>query len=126
MIGAAGSSTGRFPNGSMVRAAVGGARRSRHRGASDRRLRNLRLIAVVLIEIAAVILIGLLAQLAVLLRDAGSRAEAAVVGIGGAAAVGALAVGIALMGGIAQLATFSGAGVIPSPDRLSVSPLYRL
>src|SRR2546421_516297 len=46
------------------------------------------LVAVVLIEIAATILVALLAQLAVLLRDAGSRAEAAVVGIGGAAAVG--------------------------------------
>ena len=78
------------------------------------------LVAVVLIEIAAALLIALFAQLAVILRDAGSRAEAAVVGIGGAAATGILAVGVALYGGLAQLATFGG------PDRLSVSSLYRL
>src|SRR5207302_5497992 len=73
----------------------------------------------------AAILIALLAQLAVILRDAGSRAEAAVVGIGGAAATGVLAVGVALYGGLTQLSTFGG-GLVPSPDRLSVSPLYRL
>jgi hypothetical protein len=83
------------------------------------------LVAVVLIEIATAPLIALLAQLAVILRDAGSRAEAAVVGIGGAAAAGSLAVGIALYGGLAQLSTFGG-GLTPSPDQLSVSPLYRL
>jgi len=83
------------------------------------------LVGVVLIEIGAALLIALLAQLALILRDAGSRAEAAVVGIGGAAATGALAVGVGLYGGLAQLATFGG-GLTPSPDQLSVSPLYRL
>jgi len=78
------------------------------------------LVGVVLIEIAAALVIALLAQLALILRDAGSRAEAAVVGIGGAAATGALAVGVGLYGGLTQLATFA------APDSLAVPPLYRL
>ncbi len=77
------------------------------------------LIATVLVEIGTVIMIGIVAQLAVLLRDAGHRAHAAVVGIAGAASLGLLAIGNALYGGLAQIATFG-------REAGAVAPLYRL
>jgi len=77
------------------------------------------LVATILIEVAVAFLIALVAQLAVLLRDAGHRANAAVVGIAGAASLGTIAVGAALTGGLAQLAMFSG-------EATAAAPLYRL
>ena len=62
---------------------------------------------------------GVIAQLAVLLRDAGHRAHAAVVGIAGAASLGALGVGAGLYGGLSQLSTFG-------QESTAVPPLYRL
>jgi hypothetical protein len=77
------------------------------------------LVSVVLCEIAIAIMVGVIAQLAVLLRDAGQRAHAAVVGIAGAASLGTIGVGIGLWGGLAQLATFG-------QEAGAVAPLYRL
>src|SRR5947207_2436082 len=77
------------------------------------------LVSTVLCEIAVAVMIGVIAQLAVVLRDAGQRAHAAVVGIAGAASLGTLAVGLALYGGLAQLATFG-------QEASAVAPLYRL
>jgi len=77
------------------------------------------LISTVLVELGVAVTIGVVAQLAVLLRDAGHRAHAAVVGIAGAASLGALGVGVGLYGGLGQLATFG-------PDARSIPPLYRL
>src|SRR4051812_25243971 len=48
------------------------------------------LVSTVLVELGVAFLIALVAQLAVLLRDAGRRAHAAVVGIAGAASLGTL------------------------------------
>lgn len=77
------------------------------------------LVSTVIVEIGIAVSIGVVAQLAVLLRDAGQRAHAAVVGIAGAASLGALGVGYGLFGGLGQIATFGQeAGV--------VAPLYRL
>jgi hypothetical protein len=77
------------------------------------------LVSVLIVELGVAILVGVIAQLAVLLRDSGHRAHAAVVGIAGAASAGSLAVGYGLFGGLGQIATFKGeAGV--------VAPLYRL
>ncbi len=77
------------------------------------------LIATVLIEAGVAIMIGVVAQLAVILRDAGHRAHAAVVGIAGAASLGAFGVGLGLYGGLAQIATFG-------QEAGAVAPLYRL
>jgi hypothetical protein len=77
------------------------------------------LVSTVLGELGIAILVGLIAQLAVMLRDSGHRANAAVVGIAGAASAGSFAVGLGLFGGLGQIATFNQeAGV--------VAPLYRL
>jgi len=77
------------------------------------------LVSTVLCEIAVAVVVGLIAQLAVMLRDAGQRAHAAVAGIAGAASMGTLAVGLGLYGGLAQLATFG-------QEASAVAPLYRL
>jgi hypothetical protein len=77
------------------------------------------LVSTVLCEIAVAVMVGVIAQLAVLLRDAAQRAHAAVVGIAGAASLGTLGVGLALYGGLAQLATFG-------QEASAVAPLYRL
>jgi hypothetical protein len=77
------------------------------------------LISTVLVEIGVAIMIGLVAQLAVLLRDAGHRAHAAVVGIAGAASIAALGIGVGLYGGLGQVATFGQESIV-------VGPLYRL
>lgn len=77
------------------------------------------LVETVLIEAGVAILVGVIAQLAVLLRDAGHRAHAAVVGIAGAASLGALGVGAGLYGGLSQLSTFG-------QESTAVPPLYRL
>lgn len=77
------------------------------------------LVSTVLCEIAVAIMVGVIAQLAVLLRDAGQRAHAAVVGIAGAASLGTIGVGLGLYGGLAQLATFG-------QEASAVAPLYRL
>ena len=77
------------------------------------------LVSTVLCEIAVAIMVGVIAQLAVLLRDAGRRAHAAVVGIAGAASLGTIGVGLGLYGGLAQLATFG-------QEASVVAPLYRL
>ena len=78
-----------------------------------------QLVGTVLIELGVAFLVGLIAQLAVLLRDAGQRAHAAVVGIAGAASLGTLAVGAGLYGGLAQLAMFGS-------EASTTAPLYRL
>ena len=78
------------------------------------------LVSTVLIEIGAAILVYLIAQLAMSLRAMGMHAHGAIIGIAGAAAVGAFAVGDGLMGGLAQLSTFG------TYDQAAVSPLYRL
>ena len=77
------------------------------------------LVSTVLGEIGIAILVGLIAQLAVVLRDSGHRAHAAVVGIAGAASAGSFAVGLGLFGGLGQLATFG-------RESSAVAPLYRL
>lgn len=77
------------------------------------------LVSTVLIEAAVAIMIGVVAQLAVILRDAGHRAHAAVVGIAGAASLGSLGVGLGLYGGLGQIATFR-------QEAGAVAPLYRL
>ena len=78
------------------------------------------LVSVVLVEIAVAILVAVVAQLAMMLRESGHRSQAAVVGIAGAASIGSFAVGYALLGGLSQLSTFA------PPDSLAVPPLYRL
>jgi hypothetical protein len=77
------------------------------------------LVSLVLIELGVAFLIALFAQLAVVLRDAGQRRYAAIVGIAGAASAGTLAVGYGLFGGLSQLAMFS-------QESAAVPPLYRL
>jgi hypothetical protein len=77
------------------------------------------LVSTVLCEIGVALMVALIAQLAVLLRDTGRRAHAAVVGIAGAASLGTLGVGLALYGGLAQLAMFG-------QEASAVAPLYRL
>ena len=81
------------------------------------------LVSTVLVEVAVAVLIGVIAQLAMLLRDTGHRGHAAMVGIAGAASVGAFGVGYGLVGGLGQIATFGG---IPIPENAAVPPLYRL
>jgi hypothetical protein len=77
------------------------------------------LVSTVLVELGIAVTIGIVAQLAVLLRDAGHRSHAAVVGIAGAASLASLGVGLALYGGLGQLATFR-------QEAGAVAPLYRL
>ena len=77
------------------------------------------LVSLVIVELGVAVFIGVIAQLAVLLRDSGHRAHAAVVGIAGAASAGSLAVGSGLFGGLGQIATFRTEGS-------TVPPLYRL
>jgi hypothetical protein len=77
------------------------------------------LVSTVLCELAIAMLIAVVAQLAVLLRDAGRRAQAAVIGIAGAASLGTLGVGIGLYGGLGQIVTFR-------QEAGAVAPLYRL
>jgi hypothetical protein len=77
------------------------------------------LVATVLVEIGVAIMIGVIAQLAVLLRDAGQRGHGAVVGIAGAASLSILAVAAGIYGGLAQIATFGHESIVDGP-------LYRL
>jgi hypothetical protein len=78
------------------------------------------LVSVVLVEAGAALLIGLIAQLAVLLRDAGQRALAAIVGIAGAVTIAILATCIGMLGGLSQLAVFrDDAGSLPALYRLT-------
>ncbi len=77
------------------------------------------LLSTLVVELGVALLLAVIAQLAVLLRDAGHRANAAVVGIAGAASIAALGIGAGLYGGLGQLATF---GV----EQATVPPLYRL
>jgi hypothetical protein len=77
------------------------------------------LVSTVLCELAIAVLIGVVAQLAVVLRDAGHRANAAVVGIAGAASLGTLGIGLGLYGGLSQIARFG-------QEAGAVAPLYRL
>jgi hypothetical protein len=77
------------------------------------------LVSLVIVELGVAVFIGVIAQLAVLLRDSGHRAHAAVVGIAGAASAGSLAVGYGIFGGLGQIATFRAEGS-------TVPPLYRL
>jgi len=77
------------------------------------------LVGTVLAEIGVAILVAVFAQLAVLLRDGGHRALAAVTGIAGAASLALLAASVGLVGGLAQIATFG-------PEAGAVAPLYRL
>jgi hypothetical protein len=77
------------------------------------------LVSTVLVELGVALMVAIIAQLAVLLRDTGHRANAAVVGIAGAASLGALGVGVGLYGGLAQLATFG-------QEATAAAPLYRL
>jgi len=77
------------------------------------------LVSIVLVEVGVAFLIVLFSQLALTLRAAGQGAEAAVVGIAGAASAGTLAVGYGLFGGLSQLATFG-------QESAAVPPLYRL
>ena len=72
-----------------------------------------------LVELGIAVLVGVVAQLAVLLRDAGHRAHAAVVGIAGAASIAALGIGVGLFGGLSQVATFG-------REAGATAPLYRL
>jgi hypothetical protein len=77
------------------------------------------LVSTVIVEIGIAVSIGVVAQLAVLLRDAGKRAHAAVVGIAGAASLSALGIGYGLYGGLGQIATFG-------QEAGAVAPFYRL
>ena len=78
-----------------------------------------QLVATVLIEVGVAFLVALVALLAVTLRDAGLPANAAAVGVAGAASLGTLAVGAGLYGGLAQIATFGN-------EATAAAPLYRL
>ena len=77
------------------------------------------LVATVLVEMGVAIMIGVIAQLAVLLRDAGQRGHAAVVGIAGAGSLSILAASVGIYGGLAQIATFGQESIVDGP-------LYRL
>src|SRR5579875_3801231 len=77
------------------------------------------LSAAVLGEAGVAVMIGVVARLAVVLRDGGHRALAAVTGIAGADSTGMLAVIFGLFAGFAQLATFG-------PEAGAIAPLYRL
>ena len=77
------------------------------------------LVATVLAEIAVAVMVAVIAQLAVLLRDGNHRALAAITGIAGATSLGLIAAGVGLNGGLAQVATFGA-------EAGAVAPLYRL
>lgn len=66
------------------------------------------LAGTVLMGIALVVFIGVMAQLLLLLRDAGQAGLAAVVAIGATATVAILAVGVSLHGALARVATSGG------------------